>query len=59
MTAYLHNLTDTTPLRPGRPRRPYIFALMLQNLDALWDTQAQWEVVTTVVFQDCMHRHGV
>ena len=36
-----------------------IFALMLVNLDALWDTSAEWEQVTAVILQDCIKRRGV
>lgn len=36
-----------------------IFALMLTNLDALWDTNADWEQVTAVILQDCVKRRGV
>ena len=36
-----------------------IFALMLTNLDALWDTSADWEQVTAVILQDCVKRKGV
>jgi hypothetical protein len=35
-----------------------IYALMLKNLDALWDTSASWEQVTALVFNDCMTRRG-
>ena len=35
-----------------------IFALMLQNLDALWNTAAGWEEVTAVILQDCVKRRG-
>jgi hypothetical protein len=36
-----------------------IFALMLVNLDALWDTSADWEQVTMVILQDCIKRRGI
>jgi hypothetical protein len=36
-----------------------IYALMLRNLDSLWDTNADWEQVTMVVFKDCLARHGM
>jgi hypothetical protein len=36
-----------------------IFALMLTNLDALWDTSVDWEQVTAVILQDCVKRKGV
>jgi hypothetical protein len=35
-----------------------IYALMLKNLDALWDTSATWEQVTALVFNDCVARRG-
>ena len=36
-----------------------IFALMLQNLDALWNTSAGWEDVTAMLLQDCIQRRGI
>jgi hypothetical protein len=35
-----------------------IFALMLENFDALWDTKARWEDVTTMLLRDCIQRQG-
>jgi len=35
-----------------------IFALMLQNIDALWDTAADWEEVTVALLKDCIARRG-
>src|SRR5688572_2196173 len=36
-----------------------IYALMLQNLDALWRTEANWEQVTIAILRDCMYRRGM
>ena len=36
-----------------------IFSLILRNLDALWDTSADWEQVTVLVMQDCILRQGI
>ena len=35
-----------------------IFALMLENFDALWDTKAKWEEVTAMLLKDCIQRQG-
>ena len=41
-------------------KRPSSFyALMLNQLDALWTTSATWEDVTAVVFNDCVARRGL
>ena len=36
-----------------------IFALMLRDLESLWTTKANWELVTQAVLQDCINRRGM
>jgi hypothetical protein len=35
-----------------------IYALMLRDLESLWATNADWEAVTLLVYQDCLKRRG-
>lgn len=35
-----------------------IYALMLRDFDSLWATNANWEAVTLLVYQDCLKRRG-
>jgi hypothetical protein len=35
-----------------------IYALMLRDLDALWETAANWQEVTFLVLRDCIARQG-
>ena len=36
-----------------------IYALMLRNLEVLWTTEANWELVTSAILHDCVKRRGV
>lgn len=36
-----------------------IYALMLNDLDALWSTSAGWEDIMVLVYKDCIARKGL
>jgi len=36
-----------------------IYALLLRNFEVLWTTEANWELVTSAILQDCVKRRGV